>query len=973
MNPSYFLDRLVDIGMLMWRASWQASVLALLVLVVHLTVGRRIPPRWRHALWMLVLVRLALPVVPHARLSVFNLTALATASIAGGERTHALAEAVPGTSIGADGATRAVAPLSATTVAEGGRAHEADPPAATSTAIDAADPGEVRYSNVLENARIATDAPRAAATANRHSNILKNTRIAADGPADEGSASTAGGESVRDMRERAVAGGAAGRLAPARGAAEWWAGVVAGVWLVGVAFLAIRVATASGRVSRTLRRLERVTDAAALDVLADAARCLGLRRTPVLLTGDRLFSPALVGVVRPRVIVPRELLERFDAGELRLVFLHELAHLKRRDVATNWFATIVTILHWPNPVAWLAAWRLRVERELACDELVLSRSPGGDADRRAYGETILKLLEACTRGGAARPALLPAGGTVGILEGKQQMKRRITMIARFAKRSRTWAALAACLVPVLAVATLTDAVRGGDDASKPTNEASAAQATPVEHAAAKADQSKPSSAAATTKPDEFAIAVGDLVQVTVFDLEGPGKQTVKNSRVNGAGEITVPFVDKGIRVTGLGELEAQKAIQKAYRDSQLIENPHVAVTVVEHRMSPDSAKAIRATIDVDELVTVSIMDLVGAGVETVKTSRVDADGNINLPYVGLVKASGLREVELEKAIAKTYEKQGLIRNPLVVVSLPGRGESHSLSNRTARVAASPEAVDELRRAARQALTARRDTLTAKKQEALARYEQARVRANKMLFDTDKTNDADGYVARTEAEAAKAEAETIDREIAEVGLQLQNASGSVPNGADATASAPTTPPPMTKPASSDAVVRIYDVADMVEMRDGPGLDMSVLDQLLEVVKLAASPSARVTKFDTKIIVSGSEKDQKMAREMLESLHDTKAATTRPSRTRAADMSVDDIALVDAQMAKDLEIKQEIEVQLEQSKRSGAGANEAKRKMVQQMLDIRTKMIEDRAEWFREKYKGWLFIGDKMYDPAAPTVK
>src|SRR5687768_12896287 len=67
------LDQLVDVGGAMWRASWQASVLAVLVVAVQLIFGNRIAARWRHAMWMLVLVRLALPVVPSSPMSVFNL------------------------------------------------------------------------------------------------------------------------------------------------------------------------------------------------------------------------------------------------------------------------------------------------------------------------------------------------------------------------------------------------------------------------------------------------------------------------------------------------------------------------------------------------------------------------------------------------------------------------------------------------------------------------------------------------------------------------------------------------------------------------------------------------------------------------------------------------------------------------------------------------------------------------------------
>ena len=144
----------------------------------------------------------------------------------------------------------------------------------------------------------------------------------------------------------------------------------------------------------------------------------------------RVQSPALVGWIRPKLLLPQAVIDDFDPTELRMIFLHELAHQKRRDVLVNWLASGLQVVHWFNPLVWLVMWRVRTDREVACDELVLSLTRG--ADRRAYGRTILKLLETLPDGrvhGAFAPAAV-AGTGVGILEGKHQMKRRITMIAQ---------------------------------------------------------------------------------------------------------------------------------------------------------------------------------------------------------------------------------------------------------------------------------------------------------------------------------------------------------------------------------------------------------------------------------------------------------------------------------------------------------------------------------------------------------------
>jgi beta-lactamase regulating signal transducer with metallopeptidase domain len=113
--------------------------------------------------------------------------------------------------------------------------------------------------------------------------------------------------------------------------------------------------------------------------------------------------PALLGAIRPRVIVPSDFDERFDVEERRLILAHERAHLLRGDAQINALIALSTCLCWFNPLAHVAAFAMRRDQELACDAAVLARRPEA---KRSYAATLLKaqLAEVVIAFGCAWPA-----------------------------------------------------------------------------------------------------------------------------------------------------------------------------------------------------------------------------------------------------------------------------------------------------------------------------------------------------------------------------------------------------------------------------------------------------------------------------------------------------------------------------------------------------------------------------------------
>ncbi|MBI2615219.1 MAG: M56 family metallopeptidase [Gemmatimonadetes bacterium] len=158
--------------------------------------------------------------------------------------------------------------------------------------------------------------------------------------------------------------GMAGRVA-----ASWTSWLVP-LWGAGCALVLVTLALAIVRTGR-LRRLGRPAPGEAEGLLHLLAARLGLGRPVTLLVLDGNVMPMTFGVLRPVVLMPAAVATWGD-DRLRAVVLHELAHVKRHDCLTQLVARAACALYWFNPLVWVAARRLRVERESACDDLVLA-------------------------------------------------------------------------------------------------------------------------------------------------------------------------------------------------------------------------------------------------------------------------------------------------------------------------------------------------------------------------------------------------------------------------------------------------------------------------------------------------------------------------------------------------------------------------------------------------------------------------
>ncbi len=147
-----------------------------------------------------------------------------------------------------------------------------------------------------------------------------------------------------------------------------WRGAALGAWFAGSVAMLVRLCCQQRRFLEGLGTLG-VVDGGLLQ--ADASTGL----------------PAVIGVLRPRIVLPVDFEARYEPAERELILQHESIHVQRFDLQINALAAAMRCVYWFNPLVHVAVQRFRHDQELACDELVVVRNPDR---RRTYGEAMLK-------------------------------------------------------------------------------------------------------------------------------------------------------------------------------------------------------------------------------------------------------------------------------------------------------------------------------------------------------------------------------------------------------------------------------------------------------------------------------------------------------------------------------------------------------------------------------------------------------
>ena len=208
-----------------------------------------------------------------------------------------------------------------------------------------------------------------------------------------------------------------------------------------------------------LRDLTRSAEPAELSGDAEASWRRGVQRFGAdrvsLLSSRMIFAPLTMGVAKPWVMLPTEMIADLADPEMETVIGHELAHVKRMDFVKNLAYELISLAVSYHPAVWFTKQRLTETREMVCDAMAAEIS-----GTREYAQSLLRLAELLLQGKTVRVPY-----AIGAFDSST-LERRLMKLTEMKKeigRVRRIVALGACFVLGVVAATSAVALRVGVD------------------------------------------------------------------------------------------------------------------------------------------------------------------------------------------------------------------------------------------------------------------------------------------------------------------------------------------------------------------------------------------------------------------------------------------------------------------------------------------------------------------------------
>lgn len=330
--------------------------------------------------------------------------------------------------------------------------------------------------------------------------------------------------------------------------------------------------------------------------VADRCRRMRIRTRPEISTSNSVGSPCLVGIWKPRILLPPNLLTPGSSKLLAAAISHELAHLKRRDLWWNWLPAVAEVLFFYHPLLWWAKPEWRLAQELAADELAVSTSKIGIA---AYARLLVEIATRCTSG--RNPAL-----ALGVSETFVQLKQRIAAMSTVSDdKSRHGplrsGALIVCSVLLLAPTTLTtseaqeDRPHQTERAAETTDVAtsvtlSSGEVSPADAASTAMDQNEEGEPETALRPGDSVVASPTFTTAGSSNLTLSQESVPSDLMAEGAHKDRSNFVGPTIDSGKAPLHEPSASLQSSGKEDSVSRSEQVGSEAEEIGQAGDSPK-----------------------------------------------------------------------------------------------------------------------------------------------------------------------------------------------------------------------------------------------------------------------------------------------------------------------------------------------------------------------------------------------
>ena len=240
-----------------------------------------------------------------------------------------------------------------------------------------------------------------------------------------------------------------------------------GIWATVAALFAGWLAFGAMSVRRIIRRSRPLESQDWTNPLWEVADRLELDRAPRLVRSDDAKMPFACGLLRPTIVLPAES-DSWTLDRRRAVLLHELAHVRRRDLVGHTVGRFACALYWFHPLVWTAAKRLRSESERACDDLALNCG----ARASDYAEHLLDIVTGVRH--HATPAVALAMARRKEFEGRMLAILDPELRRRAPSRRQTVGLVGGLAVLSLVVGAAVPVARAADRSVRPNRGAAVA-------------------------------------------------------------------------------------------------------------------------------------------------------------------------------------------------------------------------------------------------------------------------------------------------------------------------------------------------------------------------------------------------------------------------------------------------------------------------------------------------------------------